>query len=223
MLTTLELNPSNEAVRSIIWLHGLGANADDFAPIVPQLNIKDPYQLRFVFPNAPLQPVTINGGVVMPAWYDIYEVSVNARIDRDGIKRSQAAIIELIKQEEARGIQSDHIMLAGFSQGAVIALITGLQYDKPLAGIIGLSGYLPEAEINLKQISLANKTCPVFLAHGTADPIVPYPLGLECCEQLLRANLPLSWHSYYMPHSVCIEEIQDLSKWLKNTFDKKII
>lgn len=216
-LSTIELNPSQAAQKTIIWLHGLGADGEDFVPIVPELNIQEPLQIRFIFPNAPVQPVTINGGMRMRAWYDIYAANINAKIDTNGINQSKEAIEELIENEIKRGISSKNIMLAGFSQGAVIALTTGLQYEQPLGGIIALSGYLPEAETILSNIT-ANQKCPIFLAHGIADPIVPYELSVAAKNNLTRSGLPISWHSYQMPHSVCGEEIKDIGEWVKNTF-----
>lgn len=215
-LATIEINPSKEAVRSIIWLHGLGADGHDFTPIIGQLGIQETLQIRFIFPHAPIMPVTLNGGRSMRAWFDIHGIAMTARIDIDGIERSRNAIEMLIQQEKDKGISSKNIMLAGFSQGAVMALLTGLQHEEALGGVIALSGYLPNADTNLQHAASVNQQCPIFLAHGINDPIVPYPLGLETCEALLRAGRPVSWHSYHMPHSVCDEEIKDIRKWVEN-------
>ena len=217
-LTTIELNPSKTAQRSIIWLHGLGADGDNFVPIVPELNIQEALRIRFIFPNAPIQAVTINGGMHMPAWYDIYAANIDAKIDSIGINQSRIAIEQLIEDEMKRGIPSQNIMLAGFSQGAVIALTTGLQYEQPLAGIIALSGYLPEANTVLQHLS-ANQKCPIFLAHGLADPIVPYELSIAAKNALAEAGVPLSFHSYQMPHSVCGDEIRDIAGWVERVFN----
>ena len=214
-LETVEINPSNEAVRTIIWLHGLGADGHDFVSIVPQLGIQETQHVRFIFPHAPIQPVTINGGMHMRAWFDIYLLALNAKIDTDGIARSKTAIEALIEQETARGIESKNIIIAGFSQGAVMALTVGLQFPSPLAGIIALSGYLPNAPDVLSHLSKANRQCPIFLAHGTIDPIVPYPLGLQTKEWLEGACLPVSWHSYPVGHGVCGEEVEDIGAWIK--------
>jgi len=218
LLNTIEINPSKEALRTIIWLHGLGADGNDFVPIVSQLGIQDPMQIRFIFPHAPIQPVTINGGMKMRAWFDIYAANINAKIDTAGINRSKVALEALIEKELERGIDSKNIILAGFSQGAVIALTVGLQYEKTLGGILALSGFLPNASEVLDHVTNANKKCPIFLAHGMADPIVPYPLGLETCEVLMQAGLQVAWHSYYMPHSVCDEEVRDIGEWVKRTY-----
>lgn len=215
-LNALEINPSKEAVRSIIWLHGLGADGHDFAPIVPQLGIQESHQIRFIFPHAPMMPVTVNGNVKMPAWYDIYEANIDAKIDLAGITNSKTAIESLIENEIKRGIPSINIMLAGFSQGAAMALTIGLQYHESLGGIIALSGYLPNAGNVLAKLAAANQQCPIFLAHGVSDPIVAYTMAETTRDLLIKANLPLSWHSYYMPHSVCAEEIGDISQWVRN-------
>lgn len=216
-LATLEKNPSKEPLRTIIWLHGLGANCHDFEPIVEQLGIHDSHKIRFIFPDAPSIPVTLNGNLKMQAWFDVYEMKVDAKLDLAGINRSKIAIEQLIEEEVRRGIATENIILAGFSQGAAMSLTVGLQYKDKLGGIIALSGYLPNAEDVINNLSPQNENCPIFLAHGTADPILPYPLGLETCEALMRAKLPLSWHSYYMPHSVCDEEVSDIRKWIVTT------
>ena len=217
-LNALEINPSKETLRSIIWLHGLGADGHDFAPIVPQLGIQESHQIRFIFPHAPSIPVTVNGNLKMPAWYDIYEVNIDAKIDLAGIASSKTAIESLIEHEISRGMPSKNIILAGFSQGAAMALTIGLQYHEPLGGIIALSGYLPNANNVLAHIAAANQQCPIFLAHGTSDPIVAYSMAETTRDLLVKAKLPVSWHSYYMPHSVCEEEVRDIGKWAINLY-----
>lgn len=211
ILPCVEIQPSQSATSSVIWLHGLGADGNDFVPIVPELNLTS---TRFIFPHAPTMPVTINNGYIMPAWYDIYGVALESKTDSQGIARSVAQIEKLIEREVERGIPTEKIFIAGFSQGAAIALTTGLCYSKPLAGIIALSGYLPLAQEIPAKASPANKNIPIFLAHGTQDPIVPFALGLATQSFLQQAGYSVEWHSYPMPHSVCNDEIKDIGQWL---------
>ncbi len=218
LLSAIEIEPALPAHASVIWLHGLGASGDDFVPLVPQLNLSDKVGIRFIFPHAPIMPVTINGGMNMPAWFDIYGLTLGSQVDKQGIDQSASAIEHLIMKEIERGIATDKIVIAGFSQGATMALMTGLRYLKPLAGIIALSGYLPMAEEVFQQASAANRQIPIFLAHGTRDPIVPYALGESTHHALKQANYPVNWHSYAMPHSVCEEEILAISQWLQRVF-----
>lgn len=213
----IEINPDTTPAATIIWLHGLGADANDFVPIVPELNLTGNLPVRFIFPNAPEQPVTINNGYVMRAWYDIVSLEVNNHADEKGIAKSIGFISALIEQEEKRGMPSNKILLAGFSQGAVIALSTGLTYAKPLAGVVALSGYLPFADQLFAKAPPTNKTIPIFLAHGTEDNVVPYFLGQATHEALVKQGYPVAWHSYRMPHSVCGEEINDIRHWLLST------
>jgi phospholipase/carboxylesterase len=211
----IEINPPGRAAtHTIIWLHGLGADGNDFAGIAHKLHFPNTMGMRYILPHAPIMPITINNGYQMRAWFDIVDLSRLAKFDEAGIERSVKAIESLIAKEEARGIPSNHIFLAGFSQGAVIALTTGITYKKPLAGIIALSGYLPNAAHVIEQASLTNKTIPIFLAHGTQDGIVPFMLGEETHQVLEQANFPVSWHRYAMEHSVCVEEIRDINGWL---------
>lgn len=215
LLDVIEINPTATPVASVIWLHGLGADGNDFAPIVPELNIPQSLPIRFLFPHAPLQPVTINSGYVMRAWYDIVSLQVNTHADQKGIHHSVEQLTRLIDNEIARGIPSHKIILGGFSQGCVIALTTGLTYPKPLAGILALSGYLPFADDVMKKASAANKSIPVFLGHGTDDMVVPFFLGEETRSVLTTFNYPVAWHPYQMQHSVCTKEIQDIGEWIK--------
>lgn len=215
LLHCVEIELGSPVTKSVIWLHGLGADSSDFVPIVPELHLPPTMGIRFLFPDAPVMPVTINNGYEMRAWFDIYGITLAAKIDNDGIQKSIVAINKLIEQEEARGVKSDNIILAGFSQGAVIALMAGLIYSKPLAGIIALSGYLPQADEVLAQASSANKQIPIFIAHGTEDPIVPYALGKATYAVLSQASYPLTWRSYAIPHTVSSQEIQDISHWMK--------
>ncbi len=215
ILSCIEIEPAHPAKRSLIWLHGLGADGSDFVPIVPELKLPSVAGMRFIFPHAPIMPVTLNQGYEMRAWFDIYTIAMDAKIDASGIARSVNSIEKLIERETARGIATNNIILAGFSQGAAIALNTGLFFAKPLAGIIALSGFLPLANDILKKASTANRHIPIFLAHGTEDPIVPYALGKTTYVTLKQAGYSIDWHSYAMAHSVCEAEINDLSKWLR--------
>lgn len=215
-LSSIEIEPSQTAKRSTIWLHGLGADGHDFQPIVPELNSSFRSDMRFIFPHAPIIPVTINGGYAMRAWYDIYAPEINAKVDKAGIMQSVAHIEKLIAREVARGIATQDIFLAGFSQGAAIALVTGLCHAQPLAGIIALSGYLPLAN-ELQQLSNPNnQSTPIFQAHGTQDPIVPLALGNMTHEWLIKAGYSVTWRNYPMPHSVCAEEMNDISLWYES-------
>jgi phospholipase/carboxylesterase len=196
-------------------LHGLGADANDFVSIPRELNLPADIDMRFIFPNAPYIPITISNGYEMRAWYDIYGIAIDAKTDSEGIKRSAVHIEKLIEKELEHGIPSSNIFLAGFSQGAAIALTTGIRYHKPLAGIIALSGYLPLAQDLSKDANPANQNLPIFLAHGSLDPVVPYGLGLASQTVLKNAGYPVSWHTYPIAHNVCQEEINDISGWLR--------
>ncbi len=215
LLSTIEINPSMSPIGTVILLHGLGADGNDFAPIVPELHLPSSKPLRFVFPNAPLKAVTINNGYIMPAWYDITSMDIHQRVDMNGMTESIDELKKLIARENERGIPSEKIILAGFSQGAVIALMTGLAFPHKLAGIMALSGYLPTSK---PEIHPANQTTPIFVAHGTQDPIIPYTIGLESCDTLNRLGLATSWHSYQMAHSVNEKEIRDMADWLTKIF-----
>src|SRR3990167_2308807 len=207
-LSSIEINPSTLANSSVIWLHGLGADGNDFVPIIPELGLPADLPVRFIFPNAPKKPVTINNGYVMPAWYDIVSLNIDQRADQVGLTNSVKLIEQFIDNEIKLGISSEKIILAGFSQGAVIALTTGLCCQKKLGGVIALSGYLPFAQELSKKRSSINQDMPIFVAHGTEDSVVPYALGENTCDFLKTHHYPVSWHSYSMPHSVCIEEIK---------------
>jgi len=215
-LSCIEIEPTNPANTSIIWLHGLGADGNDFVSVIPELNLPPTTTMRFIFPHAPIMPVTINNGYKMRAWYDIYAIAIDAKIDRNGINQSVRQLEKLIQREISRGIDTKNIFLAGFSQGAAIALTTGLCYPASLAGIIALSGYLPLANEVLQKASVANRHTPIFLAHGTEDPIVPYTIGKMGYDILRQAAYPVTWHSYTMLHSICEAEINDISQWLQD-------
>jgi phospholipase/carboxylesterase len=206
--------------HSIIWLHGLGADGQDFVPIADELEL--PVAVRYIFPHAPMRPVTINAGCVMRAWYDIahaapaggLEIGSDARQDAAGIRASQAAIEALIAREVANGIAPKNIFLAGFSQGGVIALHTALRHATPLGGVLALSTYLPLAESTPVELQEQTKATPIFMVHGRSDPIVPYALGVASRDALLKFGYAVEWHEYAMQHSVCEEELRDISVWL---------
>ena len=200
---------------TIIWLHGLGADGHDFEPIVPELDLPAAPAIRFIFPHAPMQPVTVNGGMVMRAWYDITGLEMARNEDAAGITRSAELVAGLIEREVGRGIHSDHIFLAGFSQGGAIALYTGLRYAEPLAGLIALSTYLPLAKHIPGEAHASNKGIPIFMAHGSFDPVVPLPLGDHSHQWLQAHDYDVEWHTYPMQHSVSPDEIRDLAEWLR--------
>lgn len=213
-LPTVEKETAANPAFSIIWLHGLGADGNDFVPIVPELVAPGWPALRFVFPHAPVRPVTINNGMSMRAWYDIAAFDLNARQDEAGMRASIREVETLIAREQARGVPSERIFLAGFSQGGAIALATGLRHADKLAGIIALSTYLPLHASLATERSAANDATPIFWGHGTADPVVILLRGIESRDLLHSLGYPLQWHTYPMLHAVCAEEITDLRHWL---------
>lgn len=200
------------ARHSIIWLHGLGADGQDFVPIVDELSL--PVTVRFIFPHAPQRPVTINGGYVMRAWYDISGSAIDTQQDEAGIRASQAAIEALIAQEVARGIAPDHIFLAGFSQGGAIALHTALRQVVPLGGVLALSCYLPLVDRASSEVVPDTRSSPIFMAHGRSDTVVPYALGLASRDELVKLGYAVEWREYPMQHSVCEQELRDIESWL---------
>jgi len=210
----IEIETGPQPVASIIWLHGLGADGHDFEPIVPELGLSGPPAVRFIFPHAPYRPVTVNGGHVMRAWYDIAIDARGFRQDEAHIRESEQGLRRLIEQERERGIDSRHIVLAGFSQGAAVALHTGLRYPEPLAGIMALSMPVPLPERIPSELDPANAHVPVFLAHGTQDQVVPFPMGEYGRRLLEQVGLPVEWHSYPMDHTVSREEIAHIRAWL---------
>ncbi len=214
-LSTLELETNDSPHFAVIWMHGLGADGSDFVSVVPELGLNPAVGIRFVFPNAPAIPVTCNGGYVMPAWYDIISLDKDSReIDVDGILKSRQQIRDLIEREKERGIPSSRIFLAGFSQGGAVAYITGLTHPEPLAGIIALSTYLPVTRLVIEEAAEANRKTPIFAAHGTEDDVVSIELGLRARDFLEQNDYACQWQEYPMPHSVCMEEIQDIGTWL---------
>lgn len=214
-LDAIERQTGDNPAASVIVLHGLGADGNDFVPIAQELDLSPAGPVRFVFPHAPTRPVTINGGYVMRAWYDILGTDFTRRgEDEPGLRASQAEVEALIARERARGIPASRVVLAGFSQGCAMALLTGLRHAEKLAGIVGLSGYLPLALSTAAERSAANVATPIFLAHGRQDPVVPLAAGIASRDMLTALGHPVEWHDYAMPHSVCMEEIADLNRWL---------
>jgi phospholipase/carboxylesterase len=212
LLDSIEIETGAAAELAVIWLHGLGADGHDFEPIVPELGLRFP--VRFVFPHAPVRPVTINGGVAMRAWYDILGFDRRAREDDAGIRSSAAAVTELIDAQVSRGIPTQRIVLAGFSQGGAIALHTALREPRALGGVMALSTYLPLAGTLAAERSAANASVPIFMAHGTADNVLPFALGETARRALEALGYAVDWHAYSMAHSVCLEEVSAIGAWL---------
>jgi phospholipase/carboxylesterase len=210
-MEAIEIETGPRPDVAVIWLHGLGADGHDFEPIVPELDLPKP--VRFIFPHAPVRPVTINNGMRMRAWYDIFQFGPGAE-DEKGVRDSEGLLHELIDQEKAKGLKSGKIMLAGFSQGGAIVLQTGLRYPERLAGIMALSTYLPIAASLEKEKSKANQDLPIFMAHGTYDDIIPLQKAAASKDLLVKAGYPVEWRTYPMPHSVCPEEIGHISEFL---------
>ena len=211
----VEIDTGPNPQAAVIWLHGLGADGHDFEPIVPELVRPSERALRFIFPHAPMRPVTLNNGYVMRAWYDIIAIDRRAAEDESGIRASQALVTELIRRENSRGITTPHIVLAGFSQGGAVALFSGTRYPERLAGIMGLSCYQVLAGRFAAERDPANQSTPIFLAHGTQDPVVVPALGEAACRQLQAAGYAVEWHTYSMPHAVSPQEVADIAAWLR--------
>ncbi len=217
MLQTFEVHPGAEPRATVIVLHGLGADGTDFLAFADELKLNAVGPVRFVFPRAPVRPVTINGGHAMRAWYDVLGTELQRKDgaeDTAGLRQSFAAVHALLDREVARGVPAQRIVLAGFSQGCAVTLGAGLRYGHKLAGLAGLSGYLPLAGTMAAERHAANTSTPVFLAHGTRDPVVVPARGLSGRDSLLALGQPLEWHDYPMEHSVCMEEVQALNQWL---------
>lgn len=214
MLETIDIETGPTPSTSIIVLHGLGADGNDFVPLAQELRLAPVGTVRFVFPHAPVMPVTINGGYRMRAWYDIFGADLRQRQDETGLRCSLALVEEIIAREKERGTPAQRIVVAGFSQGCAMALLTGLRHRERLAGIVGLSGYLPLAHTTVSERSDANVLTPIFMAHGRQDGVVPISAG-EASRDALRAfGYDVAWHDYAMEHAVCPQEIQDLNAWL---------
>jgi phospholipase/carboxylesterase len=212
LLETVEIESAPSPRAAIVWMHGLGADGHDFAPIVPELRL--PVPVRFVFPHAPMRAVTINHGAVMRAWYDVRGVGGERREDAEGVRASQAEIEALIAREKARGIPAERLVLAGFSQGGAMALHTGLRHPERLAGIMALSCFLPLADALAVEAAPANRDVPIFMGHGAYDDLIPLARARHAHDILVGLGWRVEWHEYPMPHSVCAEEIADISAWL---------
>lgn len=218
LLETVEHETGPSPQWTVLWLHGLGADGHDFAPIVPELVRRDWPALRFVFPHAPQRAVTINGGMRMRAWYDIRDFDLANRADEAGVIESVAQVEALIARENERGVPDARIVLAGFSQGGAIALAVGLRRNEPLAGLVGLSTYLPAANKAAEFLAEGATEQPLFMAHGTQDPVVPFAAGEHSAALLKMLGFAVDWHAYPMAHQVCAEEIADLGGWLSRRF-----
>jgi len=214
LLPAIELETAPGPVASVIWLHGLGADGNDFVPIVPELGLPPARALRFIFPHAPVRAVTINNGMRMRAWYDIAAADLNNRADISGVRQSTDQVEGLIAREKGRGVPAAHIVLAGFSQGGAIALYAGLRHAERLAGILALSTYLVQADRLPAEAAAANRDVPIFMAHGTADPVVRFEWGLASRRALEANGNPVEWHQYPIEHSLCLEEVRAIGVWL---------
>ncbi|MGH8660367.1 MAG: alpha/beta hydrolase [Burkholderiales bacterium] len=218
LLDSIEIETGKSPSASVIWMHGLGADGNDFVPIVNELDLDRTPAIRFLFPHAPMRPVTINNGLVMRAWFDVSLGDLEGqsrRADERGVRESQAQIAALIEREAKRGVEPEHIVLAGFSQGGAIALQAGLRYPRRLAGVMALSTYLPLADTLAREATPANKATPIFMAHGIYDPLIPLAMGAGSMTLLTGFGYTLEWRQYPMPHSVCPQEIEDIGAWLR--------
>jgi phospholipase/carboxylesterase len=211
-LETIEIETAPDPRASIIWMHGLGADGNDFVPLADEIAL--PVAVRYIFPHAPMMPVSINAGYVMRAWYDISDAAIR-REDEAGVRASQQSVEALLAREKSRGTVASRIVLAGFSQGGAVALQAGLRHGERLAGIMALSTYVPLADKLALEANPANRDVPIFMAHGTADPMIPFARAKESRDLLLQQAYAVEWHEYPMQHSVCPQEIADISKWLR--------
>ena len=218
MLECVETETGPSPEHSIVWLHGLGADGNDFAPIVPQLRSAQSRAVRFVFPHAPVRPVTVNGGMAMRAWYDIKGFDIARDQDSEGIAQSMAQVAQLLEREFDRGIDRQNLLLAGFSQGGALALRTALSQRAGLAGAIALSCYLLDASSLDQWLTPAGRNTPVFMAHGTQDPVVPVALGRAAAKTLAEQHVGVDWSEWRMQHAVCPEELQALDRWMEQRF-----
>jgi len=216
MLEKINIDPEGEHKASIIWLHGLGADGHDFESIVPELHLADELGIRFIFPHAPMRSITINNGFVMRGWYDIRSLQLNNTEDIDGVEVSAGQLTELMEEELAEGIDSKKIILAGFSQGGVIALQAGLRYHKPLGGIMALSTYIADQSHLAQRISAENRQLPVLMAHGKYDDVIPVELAIKSKNLLESLNYSVEWHDYPMAHSIHPEEVQVITHWIRS-------
>lgn len=218
-LERIVIEPQVEATAVVIWLHGLGDSGAGFAPVVPALGLPADHSIRFIFPHAPEQAVTINGGYIMRAWYDIKSMDLHDRADMQGVMASELSVQALIDEQIAAGIPSERVVLAGFSQGGVMSLFTGLRYPHKLAGIMALSCYLPTADVLPSQLSAANANTPILLQHGEQDDVVPLSAGLLAKEALIAGGYQVQWQTYPMPHSVIPVQLKAISTWLQQRFE----
>ena len=223
LIQHIELNTGTNPKGTVIWLHGLGADCWDFVSIVKELGLPDDLPLRFIFPQAPSRPITINNGQVMPGWYDISMAELHRKPDEAGVRQSQAVIEQLIARESERGIPADKIIIAGFSQGGAIALQTGLRYREALGGIMALSTYLTLEDSFAVEATIANANIPILMAHGTQDPLIPLSLAMSSRAKLEARGYKVEWREYPMPHSVCMEEVADISVWIQARFKSRIL
>jgi phospholipase/carboxylesterase len=215
VLEAIVTEPAVTANASVLWLHGLGANGHDFADLTSSLGLPENHGIRFIFPHAPEQPVSLNGGRSMPAWYDILGVSFGSAQDAQGIRRAEQWVREWLDHEQQQGIPSNRLFVGGFSQGGALALHSGLRYFEPLGGIIALSTYLPLADTLEKEGAPNNKKIPIWMAHGTFDPVVSFDLGQYSYQHLSQLGYAIYWHTYPMLHTVCQEELQKIGQWLR--------
>ncbi|MDH1316698.1 alpha/beta hydrolase [Shewanella xiamenensis] len=218
-LERIVIEPQVEATAVVVWLHGLGDSGAGFAPVVPALGLPADHSIRFIFPHAPEQAVTINGGYIMRAWYDIKSMDLHDRADMQGVMASELSVQRLIDEQIAAGIPSERIVLAGFSQGGVMSLFTGLRYPQKLAGIMALSCYLPTGDVLPSQLSVANADTPILQQHGEQDDVVPLSAGLLAKEALIAGGYPVQWQTYPMPHSVIPVQLKAISAWLQQRFE----
>ncbi len=213
-LEVIEKQTGANPGTSLLIMHGLGADGNDFVPFCDELDLAALGPVRFVFPHAPIRPVTINGGYAMRAWYDILGTETLRREDEAGLRQSREAIEQLLAHEKSRGIPAKRIVIAGFSQGCAMALLTGLRHAERLGGIVAMSGYLPLADQTEAERSAANRDVPIFMAHGQFDPMIVLPRASATRDALIAMDYPLEWHEYPMAHSVCAQEVTDLNRWL---------
>ena len=215
----VESNPEKEADALVIWLHGLGDSGQGFAPIVPSLQLSDTLSVRFIFPNAPSRPITINGGMSMPGWYDIAQMDLANRADEKGVLESAVSIEKLIEEQLAKGIKPERLVLAGFSQGGVMAYHIATRLNYKIAGVMALSTYLCAPEKLANEISDANKDTPILSAHGLQDDVVPYVAGKMAADKLTSLGYKIEWREYAMQHNVCPQQVQDIGKWLNTVLN----
>ncbi|MCG2837606.1 alpha/beta hydrolase [Photobacterium sp. WH77] len=216
-LDCVEVNPKVKPTASVIWLHGLGSNGHDFEAILPELKLPANSPVRFIFPHAPSLPVTVNGGMVMPAWYDILEMGIGRKLDKEQLLESADKVADLIDRERGRGIASDRIILAGFSQGGAVAYQAALTYPHPLAGLLALSTYFPTAKSI--DVAPANRQLPIEVMHGSFDPVVLPSMGKSAVEDLQELGFQPQWRVYPMEHQVCMQQVKDIADWLKHTLN----